>query len=244
MAFTQLSPEEQRLADEIEDTHFRAYQGMLTLELMRMRFLAMHCDECGEAEAVQHKAEIDQHQLALNELLGERAAMTVATVSYFSKAAGPQLVSLGDVEDDGIAGISAHDVAYKLFEIVRSHGPAINALRHLPKTSEFTVMSYRSLLTLLEKEVCEVRNELDYVCVDSGSELASSLLQPQTPTKLTRVVSKAIAAKYHAGQRVSNPTKYFNGLISAKLITPPVGRGKNWRFVLSEFPESTHEKLR
>jgi hypothetical protein len=61
---------------------------------------------------------------------------------------------------------------------------------------------------------------------------------------LTRVVSKAEAARLHAGRKVENPTDYIKRLVKAGTLTPPIGGGKHWRFDIREFPESARGTLR
>jgi hypothetical protein len=48
----------------------------------------------------------------------------------------------------------------------------------------------------------------------------------------------------HNGDKVENPTVYFDRLIDAKQITQPMGKGQKWVFDIQDFPATAQEKLR
>ena len=65
------------------------------------------------------------------------------------------------------------------------------------------------------------------------------------PSCSIRHLSKKEAAKLHNnGEAVRNPTAYFNRLIEKGDLTPPRGSGKQWRYVIHEFPAGAHDKMR
>jgi hypothetical protein len=60
----------------------------------------------------------------------------------------------------------------------------------------------------------------------------------------TRILTKAEAARLHAGYEVGNPTSYFKRLVDKGDFTRPMGSGHQWVFNIQDFPPSEHEKLR
>ncbi|MBA3481252.1 MAG: hypothetical protein H0T51_05495 [Pirellulales bacterium] len=60
----------------------------------------------------------------------------------------------------------------------------------------------------------------------------------------SRAMGKGEAAKLHAGFLVPDAAVYFDELIAKKIVTAPIGSGRQWRFDVREFPASKREQMR
>jgi hypothetical protein len=74
--------------------------------------------------------------------------------------------------------------------------------------------------------------------------IAAAARQAEIPPKyLTRALTKAEAAKLHAGTKQMNPSDYIARQVVKGVLTAPIGGGHSWRFDIRDFPVSAQKYM-